>query len=101
MVAAALAAYPGNAVKFTDPASPCASLEITVSTAAQGKLAVYVNPYTGQVLGSLPDRGTIMFCGPLFGAVRQRLHACSAARSHPSRGRCLGSRTVRRRIVNA
>jgi uncharacterized iron-regulated membrane protein len=61
MVAAALAAYPGTAVKFTDPASPTSSAEITVSTADQSKLAVYVNPYTGQVLGSLPDRGTIMW----------------------------------------
>jgi uncharacterized iron-regulated membrane protein len=61
MVAAALAAYPGTAVKFTDPASPDSSAEVTVSTAGGGKLAVYVNPYTGQVLGSLPDRGTIMW----------------------------------------
>jgi len=61
MVAAALAAYPGTAVKYTDPALPAASAEITVSTGGQGKLAVYVNPYDGRVLGALPDRGTIMW----------------------------------------
>ncbi|OBZ96814.1 PepSY-associated TM helix domain-containing protein [Pararhizobium polonicum] len=61
MVAAALAAYPGTAVKFTDPASSDTSAEITVNTPASGKLAVYVNPYDGKVLGSLPDRGTIMW----------------------------------------
>lgn len=61
MVAAALAAYPGTAAKYTDPATPEASAEITVSTEASGKLAVYVNPYDGKVLGALPDRGTVMW----------------------------------------
>jgi uncharacterized iron-regulated membrane protein len=61
MVAAAIAAHPGTAVKFTDPATPTSSAEITVDTQKQGKVAVYVNPYTGQVLGVLPDRGTIMW----------------------------------------
>ncbi|RVQ50497.1 PepSY-associated TM helix domain-containing protein [Sinorhizobium meliloti] len=61
MVAAALAAHPGTAVKFTGPASPTASAEITVSTGTEGKLAVYVDPYSGKVLGSLPDRGTVMW----------------------------------------
>ena len=61
MVAAALKSHPGTAVKFTDPASPAASAEVTISTETAGKLAVYVNPYDGQVLGSLPDRGTIMW----------------------------------------
>ncbi|WP_085025888.1 PepSY-associated TM helix domain-containing protein [Ensifer aridi] len=61
MVAAAVAAHPGTAVKFTDPASPTASAEITVSTGTEGKLAVYVDPYSGKVLGSLPDRGTLMW----------------------------------------
>lgn len=61
MVAAALVVHPGTAVKFTDPASPSVSAEITVSTETAGKLAVYVDPYSGKVLGSLPDRGTIMW----------------------------------------
>lgn len=61
MVDAALADYPGTAVKYFDPATPRSSAEITVSTADFGKLAVYVNPYSGEVLGALPDRGTVMW----------------------------------------
>ncbi|WP_438750515.1 PepSY-associated TM helix domain-containing protein [Pararhizobium sp. O133] len=61
MVAAALATYPGTVAKYTDAATADSSTEITVSTEASGKLAVYVNPYDGKVLGSLPDRGTIMW----------------------------------------
>ncbi len=60
MLAAALAAHPGTAVKFTDPPTQTSSAEITVAT-PDGKLAVYVNPYSGAVLGSLPDRGTVMW----------------------------------------
>lgn len=61
MVAAALAAYPGLAVKFTDPPTPTTSAEITVARPDGEKLAVYVDPYNAKVLGSLPDRGTIMW----------------------------------------
>ncbi|MBB4272602.1 putative iron-regulated membrane protein [Rhizobium mongolense] len=46
MVAAALAAHPGTAVKSTDPVTPSYSAEIMVSTETEGKLAVYVDPYT-------------------------------------------------------
>lgn len=61
MVAAALDAHPGTAVKYTDPTVPEASAEITVRTDAGQRLAVYVNPYDGTVLGALPDRGTVMW----------------------------------------
>ncbi len=61
MVSMALDAVGGRAVKFTDPATPLSSAEITVVTPENVRIAVYVNPYTGQVLGSLPDRGTIMW----------------------------------------
>ncbi|WP_421362469.1 PepSY-associated TM helix domain-containing protein [Agrobacterium rosae] len=60
IIASALAAVPGTAVKYTTPTDPGASTEITVNTAA-GKRAVYVNTYTGKTLGSLPDRGTVMW----------------------------------------
>ncbi|WP_421415705.1 PepSY-associated TM helix domain-containing protein [Agrobacterium tumefaciens] len=60
ILAAAVAAVPGTAVKYTTPGDPGASTEITVST-SEGKRAVYVNTYTGQVAGSLPDRGTVMW----------------------------------------
>lgn len=60
IIAAALAAVPGTAVKYTTSADPGASTEITVNT-DDGKRAVYVNPYTAEVAGSLPDRATIMW----------------------------------------
>ncbi|MBP0616472.1 PepSY-associated TM helix domain-containing protein [Jiella mangrovi] len=61
MITAALEAVPGTTVKVTDPETPDASAEITVATADRGKRAVYVDPYSGKVLGDLPDRGTIMW----------------------------------------
>ncbi|RIY03455.1 PepSY domain-containing protein [Aureimonas flava] len=61
MVDAALAAHPGTALKFTDPASPDASAEVTVRTDAGERLAVYVDPHDARVLGALPDQGTIMW----------------------------------------
>jgi len=60
IIANAVAAVPGTAVKLTKPADPGASTEVTVST-PEGKRAIYVNGYTGEVLGSLPDRGTVMW----------------------------------------
>jgi uncharacterized iron-regulated membrane protein len=61
LVAAALAQYPGTAVKYTDPATPDISTEVTVRTESGERLAVYLNPYSGKVLGSLGDRGTVMW----------------------------------------
>ncbi|WP_415839792.1 PepSY-associated TM helix domain-containing protein [Paracoccus yeei] len=60
LAASALDAVPGKAVKYTDPADAGASTEITVATEA-GKMAVYVNPYDGLVLGAMPDRSTLMW----------------------------------------
>ncbi|NTE86017.1 PepSY-associated TM helix domain-containing protein [Agrobacterium rubi] len=60
VIASALASVPGTAVKYATPSDPRASTEITVNT-SEGKRAVYVNTYTGETLGSLPDRGTVMW----------------------------------------
>lgn len=60
LVASALDAVPGTAVKYTDPTDAGASTEITVKTDS-GKMAVYVNPYDGLVLGAMPDRTTLMW----------------------------------------
>ncbi|MFD2262894.1 PepSY-associated TM helix domain-containing protein [Lacibacterium aquatile] len=60
LIEAAMAAQAGTALKITMPATPTASAEVTVGTDA-GKIAVYVDPYDAKVLGSLPDRGTIMW----------------------------------------
>ncbi|MCB8889261.1 PepSY-associated TM helix domain-containing protein [Vreelandella malpeensis] len=79
LASAALAAHPGTAVKYTDPATPRSSAEITVNTREGERLAVYVNPYTAEVLGAMDDRGTIMWTVrylhsfKLFGATPRKL----------------------------
>ncbi|WP_158045293.1 PepSY-associated TM helix domain-containing protein [Skermanella pratensis] len=60
LVEAALEAYPGTAVKYTPPADPLSSAEVGVKTAA-GKLSVFVDPYSGRVLGDIPDKGSVMW----------------------------------------
>jgi len=61
LIDAALAAHPGRAVKIQPPATPTTSAEVTVAAESGARLAVYVDPYDGRVLGDLPDRGTIMW----------------------------------------
>lgn len=61
MIAAATAAYPGEAMKITTAPAQNISTEITVKSEDGERLAVYVDQYSGQVLGALPDRGTIMW----------------------------------------
>ena len=58
LVAAALDAQPGTAIKYTDPPADDLSTEITVQT-PEGRTAVYLDQYSGRVLGTLPDRGTL------------------------------------------
>ncbi|KZD04535.1 MULTISPECIES: PepSY-associated TM helix domain-containing protein [Thalassospira] len=48
-------------VKIITPTSPDRSTEIVIATSAGDRRSVYVDPYTGLVLGSMPDRGTIMW----------------------------------------
>lgn len=62
LAAAALASRPGGAlVKYLPPGSPLASAQAVVRTPAGERLSVYVDPYTGRILGSLPERGTLMW----------------------------------------
>ncbi|WP_342642489.1 PepSY-associated TM helix domain-containing protein [Rhodoligotrophos ferricapiens] len=61
LIEAALSAHPGTVVKFTTPATRTASAEVTIAAEDGARLAVYVDPYSGRVLGTLPDRGTIMW----------------------------------------
>ncbi|MFK8250502.1 PepSY-associated TM helix domain-containing protein [Ancylobacter terrae] len=61
LIDAALAAHPGRALKIQPPATPTTSAEVTVAADSGARLAVYVDPYDGRVLGDLPDRGTIMW----------------------------------------
>lgn len=57
--AAALAAHPGTLVKYTPPASATRSAEALVATPAGERLAVFIDPYSAQVLGTLPDGGSV------------------------------------------
>ncbi|MDL5366753.1 PepSY domain-containing protein [Xanthomonas sp. NCPPB 2654] len=56
---AALAAQPGQALRYTTPLRRDASAEVTVGTADGRRLVVYVDPYRARVLGSLPEHGTV------------------------------------------
>lgn len=60
LIEAALTAQAGTVLKIQMPATPKSSAEVTISTDA-GRIAVYVDPYDAKVLGTLPDRGTIMW----------------------------------------
>ncbi|MBZ9558914.1 MULTISPECIES: PepSY domain-containing protein [unclassified Modicisalibacter] len=60
-VAAALASRPGEALRFVPaPRSDLAS-EVDVRAADGTRHAVYVDPYSGEVTGSLPYRGSLMW----------------------------------------
>lgn len=59
LIAAAVKAQPGEWFKYTTPSSPDRSAEIGIRTAQGAKVAVYVNPYDAQVLGTLSDQGTL------------------------------------------
>lgn len=61
LTAAALQAQPGSLLKYLPPASPTSSAQAVVRASNGERLAVYINPYTAQVLGSLPERGTLMW----------------------------------------
>ncbi|SDL82330.1 Uncharacterized iron-regulated membrane protein [Franzmannia pantelleriensis] len=61
LLAAALEAQPGTPLKYTAPATPDASAEITIADPQGEPIAVYLDPYRGEVLGWLPDRGTLMW----------------------------------------
>ena len=57
---AAVKAHPGTVFRYVPPASGTASAQVGVRDAA-GKHVVYVNPYTAQVLGTMVDRGGIVW----------------------------------------
>ncbi|WP_112310442.1 PepSY-associated TM helix domain-containing protein [Pseudogemmobacter bohemicus] len=58
IVDAALAAQPGTALKYTDPAHDGLSTEITIQPETGERMAVYVDQYSGKVLEVRPDRST-------------------------------------------
>lgn len=61
LVANALAAFPGKAVKLVSAATSSSAAEVTVRDAAGARKVVHVDPYDGRVLGQIPDKGTMMW----------------------------------------
>ncbi|WP_439814539.1 PepSY-associated TM helix domain-containing protein [Zavarzinia sp. CC-PAN008] len=61
LVGRALAAHPGTALKVVPPAVPGASFEVLVKAADGSRQSVLLNPYDGAVLGTIPDRGSVMW----------------------------------------
>ncbi|WP_110669900.1 PepSY-associated TM helix domain-containing protein [Salinicola halophilus] len=59
-VDAALATYAGDAFRYVPPAADDRAAEVDITT-ADGKQAVYVDPYSGEITGSTPYRGSIMW----------------------------------------
>ncbi|SFI14704.1 PepSY-associated TM helix domain-containing protein [Modicisalibacter xianhensis] len=58
---AALATQPGEAFRYVTPAAPDLAAEVDIRTAGGEKRAVYVDPYSGEVTGILPYRGSVMW----------------------------------------
>jgi uncharacterized iron-regulated membrane protein len=61
IVAQAVKAFPGQAVKYIPPDSATASAEVTIRNPAGTRMVVYVDPYDARVLGQIPDKGTVMW----------------------------------------
>lgn len=59
LVAQAIAAQPGDAVRFVAPSAPGRSAEVGVRT-AEAVVAVYLDPLDGRVLGTLRDDQRLM-----------------------------------------
>ncbi|MDA8523719.1 PepSY-associated TM helix domain-containing protein [Acidovorax sp. NCPPB 4044] len=59
VVAAALAAQPGQWFRYTPAEAPGESASVGIATAGGERVAVYVDPATARVLGQLPERGTL------------------------------------------
>lgn len=56
---AALRAQPGEAFRYVTPTAPNMATEVDINTAEGDKLAVFVDPYTSEVTGSLPYQGSV------------------------------------------
>jgi uncharacterized iron-regulated membrane protein len=59
VVASALAAHPGTLRKYTPAASATRAAEVGVATSGGEALTVFVDPHRAQVLGTLPDGGSV------------------------------------------
>jgi len=68
LAAAAQAVLPGPVFRYTTPEAADASAQVGIVDAAGKRQVVYLDPATAQVLGVLPDRGTL-------GWTLRRLHS--------------------------
>ncbi|GAB2800504.1 PepSY domain-containing protein [Halomonas shantousis] len=58
---AALEAQPGEVFRYVTPAASDRATEIDILTSDGDQQAVFVNPYTAEVTGSMPYRGSVMW----------------------------------------
>nr|WP_298251111.1 PepSY domain-containing protein [uncultured Halomonas sp.] len=58
---AALEAQAGEALRYVPPSASHLATEVDIETPQGEKLAVFVDPYTGDVTGSMPYRGSVMW----------------------------------------
>lgn len=58
---AAVREVPGTVFRYVSPASETASAQIGVRTAEGAREVVYLDPRSGAVLGSMPDRGSVVW----------------------------------------
>lgn len=68
LVATALATQPGTLRKLTTASSPTGSVEVGVTSPSGERLIVFVDPYRAQVLGTLPEGGSVAW-------IIRRLHS--------------------------
>ncbi len=72
LAARALAAQPGEVVRFVEPAHAGLSAEVGIRSAQEGVVAVYLDPAGGRVLGRLRDDRRLM-------DIVKRLHSLAIA----------------------
>ncbi|WP_136247853.1 PepSY-associated TM helix domain-containing protein [Halomonas borealis] len=58
---AALAAVDGEAFRYVPPADPARAAEVDVTRPDGSRVAVFVDPYDGEVTGQMPYKGTVMW----------------------------------------
>ncbi|QIG46388.1 PepSY domain-containing protein [Nordella sp. HKS 07] len=58
IVKRAQAAVPGTAFRYAPPEATDRSAEVGIDSGSQGRLSVFVNPHTGEVLGQFADSGS-------------------------------------------
>lgn len=82
IVAKAAEFAPGEILSYVPPATPTESAAVSVKTEAEGKIRVYVDPYSGEVLGRLSDGG---FARTPFMLLMRKIHSLNYFGEAPNR----------------